>query len=527
MERLAGRIILLWGWKRLALAFLAGALGALAQPPFDFFAVCFVSFPVLVWLMDGIATGARSGLAALRAAFGLGWWFGFGYFVAGLWWTGAALLVEADQFAWALPFAILGLPALLAIFYGLATALARLLWSDDIGRLFALAAGFGIAEWLRATVLTGFPWNAIGYAAMPVPLLMQSVGVVGTFGMNALAVLVFCLPAMLAAGRQRRLALALGLVLVAAHLGYGYARLAMPGPAGGTDLVVRLVQPSIRQDEKWDATERDRIFRTYLDLSRTPLAENAPRPDVILWPETAVPYLLTERPDALAAIGDLLQDGQLLLAGAVRAEAGVGTATRYYNAVVAVDSSGTIVDAADKLHLVPFGEYVPLESILSRLGVTRIVESVGGFSPGASRRLLRLKEGVVALPLICYEIIFPGLVLQDAASAGLLLNVTNDAWYGDTPGPYQHFRQAQIRAVEAGLPLIRAANNGVSAVVDPKGRIVDALALDAVGVIDATVRVDHAPPPILGGPFVNGMTVIAFLAFIALALAIWARLRRV
>ena len=526
MERLAGRIILLWGWKRLVVAFVAGALASLGQAPFDFFAACFVAFPILVWLMDG-ATGARGVLRVFAADFSLGWWFGLGYFVAGLWWTGAALLIDADQFAWALPLAIVGLPAILAIFYGIATAVARLAWSDGIGRFFALAAAFGIAELLRAIILTGFPWNAIGYAAMPVPLLMQSVHVAGTFGMNTLAVLLFCLPAALATRNGRGPAAAIGLVLVLLHAGYGYWRLVLDDPTARTaELTVRLVQPSIEQDVKWDANERDRIFRTYLDLSALPLAEGAKRPDLVLWPETAVPYLLTERPDALAAIGGLLEEGQRLMTGAVRSETGMGTPTLYYNSVVVVDADGTIVDAADKTHLVPFGEYLPLEPILSRLGLRRLVEGVGGFTAGSSRRLLEVGQGLHALPLICYEIIFPGLVLNDSAQAQLLLNVTNDAWYGDTPGPYQHFRQARIRAVEAGLPLIRAANNGITGIVDDRGRIVDALALNAVGVVDATLQVatEHRPRP--GDPFINGIMIIIATAVAAAGVGVPGRMRR-
>lgn len=527
MERLAGRIILLWGWKRLLVALLAGAVASLGQAPFDFFAACFVSFPILVWLLDGIAGGARGTGRTLRSAFATGWWFGLGYFVAGLWWTGAAMLVDADQFAWAIPFAILGLPAVLAVFYGLATALARLIWSDGLGRLFALAAAFAVAEWLRAFVLTGFPWNAIGYAAMPIPLMMQSVGVVGTYGMNGLAVLVFSLPAVLAARHHRILAAGLGIVLVAAHLGYGYWRLAQPATEGQPTLAIRIVQPSIPQDLKWDTGERDRIFRLYLDMSAAPLAEGARRPDLILWPETAVPYLLTERPDALQAIGDLLQDGQLLMAGAVRSETGAGSGPLYYNSVVVVDSAGTIVDAADKTHLVPFGEYLPLEPLLSRLGMRRLVESVGGFTPGAGRRLLDTGNGIAALPLVCYEIIFPDLVMADSASAGMLLNVTNDAWYGDTPGPYQHFRQAQIRAVEAGLPLARAANNGISAVVDSLGRIADALALNAVGTIDATIQSSEpGRSGFLATPWTIGLILTAGLALAGVLSTVLGRGRR-
>ena len=238
MERVAGRVILLWGWRRAALAFLAGALAVLTQAPFDFFAAGFIAFPVLVWLVDGATPqpGANA-VKRLAPAFAVGWCFGFGYFLAGLWWIGSALLVEADSFAWALPLAVVGIPVLLAFFYGAAVAFARLMWTDGIGRIAALAFGFGLAEWLRSFLFTGFPWNPIGLAAMPVPLLMQSVTVTGVAGMNALAVLVFAMPALLAAGRDRRAGAALATALVAAHAGFGYFRLNAPEPAAAKTII--------------------------------------------------------------------------------------------------------------------------------------------------------------------------------------------------------------------------------------------------------------------------------------------------
>ena len=506
MERLAGKVILLWGWRRALTAFLAGALAAFSQPPFDFFAVCLVSFPVLVWLLDGAAgrPGARLVRSAL-SAFVIGWWFGFGYFLAGLWWTGNALLVQADLFAWALPLAVFGLPALLAIFYGLATMLARMLWSDDLGRIAALAFGFGLAEWLRGFVLTGFPWNPVGGAAMPVPLLMQSLGVVGIIGVNTLAVFVFAMPALLASGRHRRAGLALAVLLTAAHAGYGQWRLSTTDREPETLVAVRIVQPSIAQDEKWDAAVRDRIFRTYLDLSARPPAEGTSPPQLILWPETSVPFLFTDRPDALVALGELIGEKQVLLAGAVRLE-GSGDDGRYYNSVIAINDAGVIYDAVDKLHLVPFGEYLPFEGVLKRFGIGKLVENVSAFSAGSQRHPIEtVGGGVRVLPFVCYEIIFAGVAGHGDADADLILNVTNDAWFGDTPGPYQHFRQAQFRAVEAGLPLARAANNGISGVIDAYGRVVDAYAVNAVGALDVAVprqRPGHpAPiaPPLLGG----------------------------
>lgn len=489
MERLAGNVILLWGWRRALVAFLAGGAAALSHPPFDFFAICFISFPVLVWLLDSAAAQAGEGwLRRSLKSFSIGWLFGFGYFAAGLWWTGNALLVEADLFAWALPLAVFGLPAALAIFYGAATLIARMLWSDGIARIAALAFSFGVAEWLRTVVLTGFPWNAIGQAAMPIPLLMQSVSVTGMIGMNALAVFVFAAPAALAARQGARIAMAIAAGLMALHVGFGAWRLQSADPAPETLVQVRIVQPSISQTQKWDAQMRDRIFATYLEMSARPPTEEGAAPQLIVWPETAVPFILSERPDALTAFADLLQDGQTLLAGAVRLEgSGSDQPSRYYNSVVALNPEGEIYDAGDKIRLVPFGEYLPLSEWLTRIGLQRLVHSVSDFSPGAQRRSIETTQGVRVLPFICYEIIFPGIAGYGTADTDVLLNITNDAWFGDTPGPYQHFRQAQIRAVEAGLPLIRAANNGISGVIDAYGRVKDAFGINTVGVMDVAV----------------------------------------
>lgn len=525
MERLAGKVILLWGWRRALVAFLAGALAVLAQAPYDFFAVGFVSFPVLVWLLDGATAFPPAGLLArLRPAFATGWWFGLGYFLAGLWWVGNALLVEADDFAWALPLAVLGLPAVLALFYGAAATLARLLWSGGIGRIAALALGFGIAEWLRAVVLTGFPWNPIGLMAMPVPLLMQSAALAGTIGMTVLAVFVFAMPALLAARGHRTMGAVLAASLIALHAGYGYWALSRPAPADARQLTVRIVQPAVDQAEKWDAAVRDRIFRTLLDLSSVP--QGQPKPELVLWPETSVPFLLTDRPDALVAIGDLLEPGQLLLAGVVRAEGEPAAEdARYYNSVMAINDAGEIVDAVDKVHLVPFGEYLPFQSLLEGFGVQKVVALPLDFEAGAARHPIALPGGVRAVPFVCYEIIFPDLVGADTSHADLIVSVTNDAWFGDTPGPYQHFRQAQIRAVETGLPAVRAANTGISGIIDERGRVVDALTMDARGAIDATLRLSGSTRDLPGTPRLNGLVMLGLFAVFAGALAARSRAR--
>ena len=498
MEWLAGRIMLLSGARRALVAFVAGLIAVLALPPLGIFAAPFLSFPVLVWLIDGASGNPDHGFVRRNVpALVIGWCFGFGYFLGGLWWLGNALLVEADEFAWALPLAVVGLPAFLAIFHALAAVLARLLWSDGVGRIAALAFAFGLLEWLRSFVLTGFPWNAIGYAAMPVPVMMQSVALIGLAGVTMLAVFVFSAPALIGTRKGMHVGVGLAVALVGAHFGYGFYRLSQPlPPPSDPEMIVRLVQPLIDQSKKIDDAERSSIFEQHLELTAAAAENSARRPDVVVWPETSVPFILTENPDALLRISDVLQDGQVLIAGAVRAEnAGAGQPPRYYNSIYVIDDRGQIIGAADKVHLVPFGEYLPFESLLSSAGLNAIAAAMpGGFSAAASRAVLTLPGGQAFYPLICYEAIFPAEIGSDALAGNALLNLTNDAWFGDTPGPYQHFQQARIRAVETGLPLIRDANTGISAMVDAHGEVVTGFPFGVRGFVDTILPGKIVPP---------------------------------
>lgn len=497
MEGLAGRIILIWGPRRFLLTFLAGAIAALAMPPVGFVVSMFVSFTLLVWLLDGATGGPDAGFfGSLRAAFVTGWTFGFGYFVAGLWWLGNALMVEADEFAWALPLAVLGLPAVLALFYGVATLVARLLWTDGLGRIAALAAGFGLAEWLRSFVATGFPWNAIGYGAMPIPLMMQSAHAVGLFGVTTLAVFVFSAPALIATGKGARTGLALAALLAILHFGYGGYRLTSQPVAGveGNSRVVRLVQPVIDQAAKLENSDREAVFAEHLRLSALPPEPGSKRPDMIVWPETSIPFILTDNPDALTRIADVLEPGQVLITGAVRSEdQGPGNPPRYYNSVYLIDDQGQILGASDKVHLTPFGEYVPFEGVLRRFGIDNLISLPGGFSAAAARSPLVLPDGATLFPLICYEVIFPNEMGAQLKRANAIVNITNDAWFGDTPGPYQHLLQARLRAVENEIPIIRGANSGISATIDTRGRIVSGIGFDVKAVSDSTLDLNSVP----------------------------------
>jgi apolipoprotein N-acyltransferase len=309
MNRLADSIILLWGWRRILLAFVAGASLVLTLPPINALPVGWIAIPILVWMIDGSATPEGTGfIGRLVPAFWVGWWFGFGYFLAGLWWIGASFLVEADTFAWLLPVAVIAFPAALAILWGLGAALARMLWTDGWVRILVLAVVMTLVEWLRGHIFTGFPWNTVGYTLMPDPLLMQLASVVGLWGITLLAFLVFAAPVLLIGGsengRGRWLALALILVAVVGDIGFGLLRLRGADDSVIADVRLRIVQAAIPQEVKIDPSQARSNFDQQINLSLSSPAPGEPDgPTLIIWPETAVPYILTEQPGALARRG--------------------------------------------------------------------------------------------------------------------------------------------------------------------------------------------------------------------------------
>ncbi len=476
MDRLANGVIVSWGVRRQAISFAAGAASVLSQPPFFMFFVLWITFPVLVWLIDGAIDAARSGsIRRLVPAFVTGWWFGFGYFLAGLYWIGSAFLVEADRFGFLLPLAVIALPAGLGIFFGLGTALAQLLWRDGWQRIFALAAGLGAAEWLRGVVLTGFPWNEIGQALTAGEIMMQSVALFGVSGLNVLAVAIFAAPAVLAPAEDGRRSYGLPILAIAMMAGlalFGFTRLSSAPQAFEPDTRLRIVQPAIAQADKWQPANRDRIVQTHLDLSEPPGRPPLDFNTVLVWPEMALPFVLTEAADTLARIGKMLPEGATLVTGGARADTLPGEPRRIFNAIMILGDDGTLQDGYDKMHLVPFGEYLPFHTLLDRFGLRQLTKFRPSFAQGNRRRLLTLAAAPPFAPLICYEIIFSQEILPPGERPGFLLNVTNDAWFGRTSGPYQHFHIARLRALEQGLPLVRAANTGISAVTDAYGRVV-------------------------------------------------------
>ena len=494
ITRLAHAIVLSWGWRRWAIAFSSGAISALALAPIDAWPVMFFTFPILLWLVDGAGAGRLGGVPGAAVA---GWWFGFGYFVAGLYWVGYAFLVDAKTFGWLLPIAVTALPAGMAIYTGLGCAFARLLWTRGPTRLIALAVALTVTEWLRGHLFTGFPWNTFGMALTGPGAMAQGAALVGVWGLTFLAVVVFASPAVLADDRAdtRRpwLPVALAALALVALAGYGDERLARTPTQFVKDVKLRIMQPNLQQDEKFNPSAKQSVMSRYLALSdRSTGPQSTGVRDVthLIWPESAFPFYLTREPDALAQIAALLPEGTVLITGAVRAaETPPGERINHaYNSVYVIDHDGSVLSMYDKVHLVPFGEYLPFQDFLERFGLEQLTKVHGGFLAGDRHRILNIPRAPRAVPLICYEIIFPG----DAVPRGeqrpeWIINLTNDGWFGISSGPYQHLQQARIRAIEEGLPVVRAANTGISAVVDPLGRVIKSLPLGTEGVLDSAL----------------------------------------
>lgn len=489
-----------------------GAAAALALPPLHILPLLIPAFTGLLWLLAGCRTG--------RSAVIAGWWFGFGHFVVGFYWTSNALLTDPERYAWALPFAVLGLPAVLAPFPALAVLVTFYVRGDTFARVLALAAAWAATEWLRGHVLTGFPWNLIGYVWTPLAPLLQITAVIGSYGLGALTVAAAAsLACATGTGSRRFLPAGIAVLGLLALVLVGVVRLAGDHGSAVPGVRLRLVQGAIAQHHKWLPKMRVAQVERYAALSRG-AADGAPTH--LIWPETATPFYLAESPDLLIALGRLVAPGGILLTGAPRHEG--GEPPRVWNSLHALDEAGRIVGTYDKHHLVPFGEYLPLRPVLARLGISKLTDGTIDFSAGRGPRTLTLAGLPPFSPLICYEAIFPDEVVAEGdPRPAWLLNVTNDSWFGDSAGPYQHFAAARVRAIEQGLPLIRAANTGISAIVDPYGRIIAELPLGHSGILDGPL-----PRPTKGlTPYARFGDVTALALVLLLALGAALRVRAV
>ncbi len=474
-------------WGAIGLALIAGLAAALAHPPFGFIPGL-LGFGLLLHLLDRANTERP-----LRSAFWRGWLAGSAYFLVCTWWVGEAFMVDVAAHGWQAPFAVGFLACGLGLLWGAAGVVYRRIAPSHAGRVLVFAAVFAVFEWLRGHILTGFPWDLPGEAWRAGGWVSQSASVIGAYGLS-LVTLALAAAFGLWGGTDTRAtklaasAISIGVLILMAAL--GAARLA--GPAlEPTSLRVRVVQADIEQTDKWTPESFRAIFDAYTSLTAQRPNAGEPVPQVVIWPESAIPaeassYLAegTWTRDALIAA---LRPGQILLMGIVRTD-GVGSAARYYNSVLALrrDAGGlTPLATYDKHHLVPFGEYMPADGLMGAVGFKALVHVGEGFSEGPAPAPMTPAGLPPLQALICYESLFPAYVANDHPRPAWIANVSNDAWFGKTSGPWQHLNLASYRSIEEGLPMVRATPTGVSAVVDALGRPLARLTLGEKGVIDA------------------------------------------
>lgn len=456
--------------------------------------------PLGLWWLALPALGALMALigraTTWRRAALLGWVGGAGHFAGAMFWIVEPFLVEPEIYGWMAPFALVLMAFGMALFWALAAGAGHAL-AGGRWRPAALAMAFAATELMRGYVLTGFPWALLGHVWIDTPVA-QLATIAGPNGLTLLNTTLAALPLVLP-----RAGWPLAAALLAGGWGWGAARLAAPLPPRADPVTVRIVQPNATQRLKWDPDMMREFLRRQIDFTAAPPEASGGRPpDLTLWPETAIPWLIDTVPDLLAQIA-AAAEGRTVALGAQRV---VGE--RFYNSLVVLDAAGRPAEIYDKHHLVPFGEYFPGGDLAARLGLHGFAQREGdAYSPGPGPALLSLPGGR-ALPLICYEAVFPQ-DLRGTARPDYLIQVTNDGWFGRLSGPYQHLAQARLRAIEQGLPLARAANTGVSALVDPHGRVLRSLPLETAGFFDAPLpaalpatpyaRVGDAPVALLLG----------------------------
>jgi len=475
---------LLKPWVQRGTAFLLGGLGALAFAPIFLFPAILLAFSGIWFFLDR-AIEEKSSLWSL---FCLGWWFGLGHFAVGLYWIANALTVDLSAFWWVIPFALFGVPAILGVFTGVSFVLTRFWPYRGISRAFAFAAIWVGMEWLRGHIFTGFPWNLVGYSWAFSLEMAQTASLGGVYALTLLTILMAVSLGYLV-GRQafaRNVALSIYLIAILFWV-WGKNRLNHPDVVAPPSLAIRLVQPNIPQTLKWDLAKREENFQKLLKL--TALPSSLPLKAVI-WPETAAPFFLEQdNPHRFMAI-EKMPKNALLLAGSLRRTWPNETPFQVWNSLLVINGAGNVIAAYDKFHLVPFGEYLPFRNLFDALfGVGTIKKITAGtidFTAGPGPRTIALPEGFPTFSgLVCYEVIFPSAVISvTEPRPGWMINITNDGWYGRSSGPYQHLEIARFRAIEEGIPLVRAANSGVSAVYDAYGRNQGMLGLEKEGVLD-------------------------------------------
>ncbi|WBU54681.1 apolipoprotein N-acyltransferase [Paracoccus sp. SCSIO 75233] len=449
-----------------------GAAAALGQAPWGIWPLTVIALGLVIWRFSRLQTAGRMFWCAFLA--------GTGYFAVALSWIVEPFLVQPEIYGWMAPFALLLMALGGGLFWGLPGWFVARISGDKWGRAAGLAAALAMSDWLRGWIFTGFPWTVLGHIWIGTPVA-QAASLIGAVGLSALTATLAALPVLFWRDAEPPIRAAapgviLSLLLIAVFWAGGLKRL--DTPISDTGLTLRLVQPNAEQALKWDPEWAQIFWQRLLNESAAP--PDGPAPDAVIWPETAVSFLLNYAGEALPVIANAA--GTPVLMGIQRAEE-----PRYYNSLIELSPEGEVRQVYDKYHLVPFGEYIPWGNALSRIGISAFAAQQGyGYTPGDGPAVLAPETLPPFQPLICYEAIFPQQ-LRATEGAEWLLQITNDAWFGTVSGPYQHLAQARLRAIESGLPLMRAANTGITAAIDPLGRVTASIPLGGEGHIDAAL----------------------------------------
>ncbi len=480
------RLKYLLGWRRVGAAFLAGVLAALALPPLDLWPALFLAVPAVLMLLENI------GRKNWRSAFLTGWGFGFGYFLFAFHWIAFAFFVNAHDYLWMMPFAVGGLAASMAIYWGLAFLLVNLAGFRRLGQAVLLGVVLTLAELLRGFLFTGFPWAQPGLVSDGMGAVAQTVSLWGMPGVTLLILLWAGTWPLLFERRQRLIAL---LIIATLPLSWAWgifrSQTVVADVAG---VNIRIVQPNIPQEDKWRGDNARAIFDQLLEMSARPSGNGKPITHII-WPESALAFLIDESAAARGEVATMLGGARVLVTGTLRREVNAGSEDKVYNSVLTFDGSGNFVAGYDKWRLVPGGEFLPFEWLLQPLGFRKVVTVPGSFAAGQGPATYDIPHAPPVSFSICYEAIFPDQFVDSGVRPQWLVNVTNDGWFGHSTGPYQHLAQARLRAIEQGLPMVRAANTGVSAVIDPLGRYLARLPLGQEGLIDWPLPLDLGSTP--------------------------------
>lgn len=474
--------------SRFFVSFIAGAICSLSFAPFHFFPAAIFSLSAFYFLLENENKK--------KQIFWLAWCYGFGYFLSGVYWIAISLLVDAAQFAWLIPFALTLIPGVLAIYLALFALsykffIKKFLFIKTYQKIIVFAVLWLIFEILRSFLFTGFPWNLLGYIWSFSDNLTQLSNIFSVWGLSLFAVLICLFPTLFLDFKKNKISLIkvnagdkifgtfLFLLLIFSFF-YGQNYIDNRKIIAHEDKKLRLVQGNIQQDLKWDAQQKYQNFLKHITLTNS---KDLNLVKMVIWSETAVPYAIDDNGDLLDKLKLATPDEGALVTGAVRVNYSKSDEIEsVWNSVFAIEKSG-VVGYYDKHHLVPFGEYVPLQKYFPF--ISKITDGAIGFSEGEGPKTVKTSS-LSFSPLLCYEVIFPDKIIDKKNRPDLLINLTNDAWFGKSSGPYQHFDMAKMRAVEYGISLARVANTGITAFFDPFGRVVKKIDLNEEGIIDVS-----------------------------------------